>query len=74
MALDPGCQYLAHDGKCHQHGYENQLATFFNHLNSVDPQIKFTMKSPDTDGGIPFLDTKCLLNKDQPTQTSVYRK
>ena len=35
---------------------KNQLDTFFNPLNSVDPHIKFTMESPDTDDSIPLLD------------------
>ena len=51
---------------------KNQVDTFFNHLNSVDPHIKFTMESPFTDD--PYLDTMCLPNKDHSIQTSVYRK
>ena len=53
---------------------ENQLDTFFSNLNSVDPHIKLTMESPDTDGSILFLNNKCLPNKDHSIQTSVYRK
>ena len=27
------------------------------YLNSIDPHIKFTIEQPNTEGGIPFLDT-----------------
>ena len=53
---------------------KNQLNTFFNHTSSVNPHRRITMESPDTDHSILFLDTKCLFNKDQSIQTSVYRK
>ena len=53
---------------------KNQVDTFFHYLNSVDPCIKFTKESPDTEGSIPFLGSKYLPNKDHSIQTSVYRK
>ena len=52
----------------------NQVDTFFKHLNSINPHIKFIMESPYTDGSNPFLVTKCLCNKDHSMQSSVDRK
>ena len=31
--------------------------TMLQYLNSIDPHIKFTIEQPNTEGGIPFLDT-----------------
>ena len=31
--------------------------SLLNHLNSMDPNIKFTIKPPNEQGAIPFLDT-----------------
>ena len=51
----------------------NQVITFFHHLNSVDPCITFTMKSPGTYDIILFPDIRFLPIKDDSIQTSVYR-
>ena len=44
-----------------------------NHLNSIDPNIKFIIEPPNEQGAIPFLDTfpRSSGNK---IITSVYRK
>ena len=47
---------------------KNQVDTFFNHLNSVDPYLQISMDSPDTDESIAFLDPKCLPNKDHSSK------
>ena len=51
---------------------KDQVSKFQEHLNSMDPYIKFTIKLPGTDG-LPFLDT---LTKPTPnsTESTVYRK
>ena len=49
---------------------KEQVDTLFNHLNSVDPHIKFTMEAPGKYGSISILDTKCSLNSDYITHTS----
>ena len=51
-----------------------QECTLFNHLNCVDPHIKFTMKAPGNDGSMSFLDIKYLPNTDYTIDTSVYKK
>ena len=43
---------------------DEQVDTLFNHLNSVDPNLKFTMETPSNDGSIPFIDTKFSPNSD----------
>ena len=48
--------------------------SLLNHLNSIDPNIKFTIEPLNEQGAIPFLDTfprPCGNNK---IITSVYRK
>ena len=47
--------------------------SLLNHLNSIDPNIKFTIEPPNDKGVIPFLDTfsRPSCNK---INTSVYRK
>ena len=49
-----------------------QVDTLFNHFNSLDPYIKYTMETPGSDGSISFLGTKCSPNSDHPIHTSVY--
>ena len=39
--------------------FKEQVDTFFNHLNSINPHIKFMMEAPRNVCSIPFLDTKC---------------
>ena len=47
--------------------------TLLNHLNSIDPNIKFTIEPPNEQGAIPFLDTFPRPSGNQII-TSVYRK
>ena len=51
---------------------EDQVNKLKEHLNSIDPHIKFTIELPGTDG-LPFLDT---LTKPTPNsiESTVYRK
>ena len=41
---------------------KDQMDIPFNHINQIDDHIKFTMESPDSEGSIPSLDTKCSPN------------
>ena len=47
---------------------------FLQHINSVDPAIKFTMEDNKEDGSIPFLDTIVKPEADDTLSTTVYRK
>ena len=47
--------------------------SLLNHLNSIDPNIKFTIEPPNDQGAIPFLDTFPRLSGHEII-TSVYRK
>ena len=40
---------------------------FLDHINSVDPAIKFTVKGNQEDGALPFLDTLVRPMADNPT-------
>ena len=53
-----------------------QVDTFFNHLNSVDFHIKFPMEAPGNYSSGSFLDAKCSPNSDYTKciHTSVKRK
>lgn len=53
--------------------HEYAVEGFTNHLNSLDPNIKFTTEA-ETDGCLPFLDTKIHLLDDASTKVSIYRK
>ena len=53
---------------------KDEVNILFNHLNSVDSHIKFTMEAPGSDISIPFLDTKCSPNLDSTIDTSVFRR
>ncbi|XP_035692015.1 uncharacterized protein LOC118426621, partial [Branchiostoma floridae] len=46
---------------------------FFDHINQVDKNIKFTQESSH-DNMLPFLDTKTIIEKDGSLQFEVYRK
>ena len=56
----------------HSATWKDQVIKFQGHLNSIDPQIKFTIELPGTDG-LSFLDT---LTKPTPNsiESTVYRK
>ena len=47
---------------------------FLQHINSVDPAIKFTVEDNKEDGSIPFLDTIVKPEADGSLSTTVYRK
>ena len=47
---------------------------FLQHINSVDPAIKFTVEDNKEDGSIPFLDTIVKPEVDGSLSISVYRK
>ena len=47
---------------------------FLQHINSVDPAIKFTMADNKEDGSIPFLDTIVKPEADGTLSITVYRK
>ena len=48
--------------------------SLLNHLNSIDPNIKFTIEPPNKQGAIPFSDTFPPSGNNNKTVTSVYRK
>ena len=47
---------------------------FLQHINSVDPAIKFTVEDNKEDGSIPFLDTIFKPEADGTLSIIVYRK
>ena len=47
---------------------------FLQHINSVDPAIRFTVEDNKEDGSIPFLDTIVKLEADGSLSITVYRK
>ena len=47
---------------------------FLQHINSVDPAIKFTVEDNKEDGSIPFLDTVVKPEADGTLSITVYRK
>ena len=47
---------------------------FLQHINSVDPAIKFTVEDNNEDGSIPFLDTTVKPEVDGSLSITVYRK
>ena len=47
---------------------------FLQHINSVDPDIRFTVEDNKEDGSIPFLDTIVKLEADGSLSITVYRK
>ena len=51
--------------------YKNE---FFQHINSLDDNIKFTAETTKADGSMPFLDTLVAPKSDGSLETTVYRK
>ena len=47
---------------------------FFQHINTVDPSIQFTVEEDRPDGSIPFLDILGTPQRDGTFTTKVYRK
>ena len=47
---------------------------FLDHINSIDPNIKFTVKGNQEDGAIPFLDTFVKPEADNSLSIRVYHK
>ena len=47
---------------------------FQDHINSIDPAIKFTVEGNQENGSIPFLDTLVKPEADNSISISVYRK
>ena len=53
---------------------QSQKEEFLQHINSVDPSIKFTTEEPMDDGSVPFLDTLVTPKEDRTLTTCVYMK
>ena len=53
---------------------EQHKDEFFNHINSLDLNIKFTVETTKADGSMPFLDTLVTPKSDGSLATTVYRK
>ena len=51
-----------------------KIEEFFQHINSIDPNIQFTSEDPKPDGSIPFLDTLVMPQPDGSIKTAVFRK
>ena len=47
---------------------------FLDHINSVDPNIRFTSEDPKDDGSISFLDILIIPEEDGKLNTTVYKK
>ena len=52
---------------------KDQLAPFTEHINSIDPYIKFTSE-PESNGALPFLDTLTQRKEDGSLKVTIYRK
>ena len=53
---------------------EDHKQGFLEHINSVDPAIKFTVEDNKEGGTIPFLDTIVKLESNDGLSITVYRK
>ena len=53
---------------------EENKQNFLEHINSVDPAIRCTVKDNKEDGAIPFLDTTVKPETDGSLCITVYRK
>ena len=47
---------------------------FLDHINSIDPAIKFTVEGNEGNGAIPFLDTLVTSQTDNSLSITVYHK
>ena len=52
---------------------DSEDESFQQHLNSIEPTIKFTMEQ-ESEGKLPFLDTEITHHEDGTLSTTVYRK
>ena len=48
--------------------------SFFQHINSLEDNIKFTAETTKANGSMPFLDTLVTHRSDESLETKVYRK
>ena len=53
--------------------HTNEVNRFFDHLNSVDPNINFTMEL-EQDDNLAFLDVLVMRTQDGKLATKVHRK
>ena len=53
---------------------EGQMQTFLEHINKVDPAIKFTVEGNQDIGTTPFLDTLVKPETDNTLCITMYRK
>ena len=53
---------------------QSSKQTFLDHINSIDPAIKFTAEGTQGNGAIPFLDTLIITQADNSLSISVYCK
>ena len=51
----------------------NLIEEFTNHINSLDPNIKFMIEE-EQDGWLPFLDTCVIVNDNGTLSTMIYHK
>ena len=65
------CRYVDDTFVIHK---EANKQGFLQHINSVDPAIKFTVEDNKEDGSIPFLDTIVKPEVDGSLAITVYRK
>ena len=54
--------------------HKDHEEALFQHINNIDPHIKFTREAAHSDGSMPFLDTLVTPQSDEKLITSVYRK
>ena len=65
------CRYVDDTFVIHK---EANKQGFLQHINNVDPAIKFTVEDNKEDGSIPFLDTIIKPEVDGSLSITVYRK
>ena len=53
---------------------EEHKQNFLEHINNVDPTIRFTVENDKQDGAIPFLDTIVAPQADNTLSLTVYMK